>query len=42
MRQAIDLRAIELDGPRPLVRRFPDWLGAHPVLGPVAPAEAAG
>jgi len=22
------------------VRRFPEWLGVHPVLGPVAPALA--
>ncbi len=41
MRDAIDTSAITLDGPRPLVRRFPDWLGQHPVLGPVAPATTA-
>jgi DNA-binding HxlR family transcriptional regulator len=41
MRHALDARVIELEGPRVLARRFPEWLGTHPVLGPVAPALAA-
>jgi DNA-binding HxlR family transcriptional regulator len=40
MLTAISSGAITLDGPRPLVRRFPEWLGQHPVLGSVAPATA--
>jgi DNA-binding HxlR family transcriptional regulator len=39
MRDAIDSGAIQLDGPRTLVRRFPGWLGQHPVLAKVARAE---
>jgi DNA-binding HxlR family transcriptional regulator len=38
MRDCIRAGTIELDGPRSLVRAFPDWLGRHPVLGPIAPA----
>ncbi|MEQ1703969.1 MAG: helix-turn-helix domain-containing protein [Ilumatobacteraceae bacterium] len=38
MRDALSVGAIELEGPRGLTRRFPDWLGRHPVLGAVAPA----
>jgi hypothetical protein len=38
MRQEIADGSIELTGPRPLVRRFPDWFGRHPVLGGVAAA----
>lgn len=40
MRDAIDTGAIALEGPRPLIRRFPDWLGQHPVLAKVAPAQS--
>jgi DNA-binding HxlR family transcriptional regulator len=40
MRQALDDASIELVGPRPLVRRFPDWFGKHPVLGPVESARS--
>jgi putative sterol carrier protein len=36
MREAIDAGTITLTGPRLLARRFPDWLGQHPILGPVA------
>jgi DNA-binding HxlR family transcriptional regulator len=36
MRAAINDGSIELSGRRTLVRRFPDWMGAHPVLGSVA------
>ena len=39
MSDAIHAGAIELDGPRTLTRRFPDWLGQHPILGPVKPAK---
>ncbi|HEU5456452.1 MAG TPA: helix-turn-helix domain-containing protein [Nocardioides sp.] len=39
MRQEIAGGAIELTGPRPLVRRFPDWFGRHPVLGGVESAR---
>lgn len=35
IRAAIDDGSIELQGRRDLVRRFPEWLGAHPVLGAV-------
>lgn len=38
MSDAVSTGAIELDGPRSLVRRFPDWLGQHPVLAKVGPA----
>ncbi len=38
MRDALDRGDIELDGARTLVRRFPEWLGRHPVLGGVAAA----
>ena len=30
--------AIELDGPRELLRSFPAWFGQHPVLASIAPA----
>lgn len=39
MRSALDDGSIEMDGRRDLVRRFPGWLGAHPVLGAVEPAR---
>ena len=39
MRDAIDVGTIALDGPRPLLRRFPAWFGQHPVLGPVGAAR---
>jgi DNA-binding HxlR family transcriptional regulator len=39
MRNAIDVGAVELHGPRPLLRSFPDWLGKHPVLGSVDAAR---
>jgi DNA-binding HxlR family transcriptional regulator len=38
MRSAIKDGSIRLDGPRELVRRFPEWVGSHPVLGSVEPA----
>jgi hypothetical protein len=38
MRDAMSSGTLELDGPRPLVQRFPDWLGQHPVLGKITPA----
>ncbi|MDQ1426162.1 MAG: hypothetical protein QOD72_3660 [Acidimicrobiaceae bacterium] len=41
MQAALNALAIEMEGPRSLMRRFPEWLGAHPVLGPVAPALSA-
>jgi hypothetical protein len=41
MREAIRARSVELDGPRALTRRFPDWLGNHPVLGSIGPAITA-
>ena len=40
MRDAIGDGSIELDGPRSLVRRFPDWLGQHPTLAHVAAAAS--
>jgi len=40
MNDAIGSGSIELVGPRLLVRRFPQWLGNHPVLGAVEPARA--
>lgn len=39
MRSALDDGSIEMDGRRDLVRRFPGWLGAHPVLGAVESAR---
>lgn len=36
MVEALRGGAIRLDGPRELVRRFPHWLGHHPILGDVA------
>jgi DNA-binding HxlR family transcriptional regulator len=39
MQRAIDVGAIELSGPRALVRAFPGWFGRHPVLGTVAAVE---
>lgn len=30
---------IKIRGPRPLVRRIPEWLGRHPILGDVQPAR---
>jgi hypothetical protein len=38
MGDAVAAGAIELIGPHPLTRRFPDWLGRHPILGPIGPA----
>lgn len=35
MANAIRDRQVNLTGPRPLVRRFPTWLGNHPILGDV-------
>ncbi len=37
MASAIRDRRIQLSGPRPLVHRFPNWLGKHPILGDVDP-----
>ena len=42
MRSAMDDGSIELHGQRDLVRRFPEWLGVHPVLGSVQPAARSG
>lgn len=42
MRDAIDAGEVQLEGPRTLVRRFPDWLGQHPVLAKVGPAHSGG
>jgi DNA-binding HxlR family transcriptional regulator len=42
MGDAIAAGAIELHGPARLARRFPDWLGHHPVLGSIAPAAHRG
>jgi hypothetical protein len=36
---AINAGAVELQGPRSLARRFPKWLGQHPVLAKVGPAS---
>lgn len=36
---AINAGAVELQGPRSLARRFPTWLGQHPVLAKVGPAS---
>jgi DNA-binding HxlR family transcriptional regulator len=38
MTEAITTGAVQLDGPRSLTRRFPDWLGQHPVLAKVPAA----
>jgi hypothetical protein len=38
MSEALRSGAVELNGPRALVRTFPDWMGQHPVLAAVAPA----
>jgi DNA-binding HxlR family transcriptional regulator len=38
MGQALDAGAVELAGPRSLVRRFPDWLGQHP-LAAIPPVD---
>ena len=38
MRAAMDAGDIQLDGRRSLVKRFPSWLGQHPVLAAVEPA----
>ena len=35
---AMHAGAIELDGPRELLRSFPAWFGQHPVLASIAPA----
>jgi len=40
MQSAIDDGRIELHGPRALRHRFPEWVGSHPVLGPVSKAES--
>ena len=37
-RDALDAGSIALDGPRRMVRRFPTWLGQHPILAAVGPA----
>jgi hypothetical protein len=39
MHDAVSAGLVALDGPRPLVRRFPEWLGQHPVLAKVGPAS---
>jgi DNA-binding HxlR family transcriptional regulator len=38
MHDAIADGTIELCGPRRLTRRFPEWVGQHPILGPIGPA----
>jgi hypothetical protein len=40
MREALAAGTIHLDGRRPLVGRFPDWLGRHPILAQVPPAAS--
>ena len=42
MHDAVDAGDVQLEGPRSLVRRFPDWLGQHPVLARVGPAQSSG
>ena len=39
MASAIHDRSVQLVGPRALVRRFPEWLGQHPILGGVDAAR---
>ena len=39
MNAAVEDGSVELHGPLALVRRFPEWLGAHPVLGGVPSAR---
>lgn len=39
MASAIRDRRIQLSGPRPLTRRFPIWLGRHPILGNIEPVR---
>jgi DNA-binding HxlR family transcriptional regulator len=41
MGDAIESGSVQLEGPRSLVRRFPEWLGQHPVLAKVGPARGA-
>ena len=41
MGDAIESGDVQLEGPRSLVRRFPEWLGQHPVLAKVGPARGA-
>jgi len=40
MTDAMGEGTVELLGPARLVRRFPGWLGQHPTLGRIAPAQA--
>jgi DNA-binding HxlR family transcriptional regulator len=40
MGDAIESGDVQLEGQRALVRRFPDWLGQHPVLAKVGPAQS--
>ena len=42
IREALADGGVVLDGPRALVRRFPAWLGQHPVLAEVGPAVSGG
>ena len=39
MGDAVESGGVQLEGPRSLVRRFPEWLGQHPVLAKVGPAR---
>jgi DNA-binding HxlR family transcriptional regulator len=39
MSDAMKSGAVTLDGPRSLVKRFPDWLAQHPILGKVRHAR---
>lgn len=41
MRASMADGSVELDGPRELAHRFPEWLGVHPVLGAVRAAGSA-
>ena len=42
MGDAIESGGVQLEGPRSLVRRFPEWLGQHPVLAKVGGASWLG
>ncbi len=42
MSDAVNAGLITMDGPLPLLKRFPDWIGCHPVLGSVRSAMEAG
>jgi DNA-binding HxlR family transcriptional regulator len=41
MDDCLDAGSIEVHGPRALARRFPTWLGQHPIMAKVGPATPA-